>query len=76
VILEGPFEWPTRLESGDPSADPPRAPVEKPVPESQLTEDQKLHREADEYAMAYILKGIPNPIYRSADAQKTTKAMW
>lgn len=76
VILEGPFEWPTRLEIGDPTADPPRAPAEKPVPETQLSEDQKLHREADEYAMAYILQGIPNPIYRSVDAQKTAKAMW
>jgi cytochrome c553 len=26
--------------------------------------------------MAYILQGIPNPIYRSVDAQKTAKAMW
>jgi hypothetical protein len=76
VILEGPFEWPTRLEIGDPTADPPRAPAEKLVPKNQLTEDQKLHREADEYAMAYILQGIPNPIYRSVDAQKTAKAMW
>jgi hypothetical protein len=32
VILEGPFEWPTRLEIGDPTADPPRAPAEKLVP--------------------------------------------
>lgn len=76
VILEGPFEWPTRLEIGDPTADPPRAPAEKLVPENLLTDDQKLHREADKYAMAYILQGIPNPIYRSVDAQKTAKAMW
>jgi hypothetical protein len=26
--------------------------------------------------MAYILQGIPNPIYRSVDAQKTAKDMW
>jgi hypothetical protein len=76
VILEGPFQWPTRLEGGDPSPDPPRAPVEKLVPESQLTDEQKLHRQADEYAMIYILQGIPNPIYRSVDAQKMAKAMW
>jgi cytochrome c553 len=65
-----------QLESGDPSADPPRAPIEKPVLESHLTEHQKLHREADEYAMTYILQGIPNPIYRNVDALKTVKAMW
>jgi cytochrome c553 len=76
VILEGPFEWPTRFEIGDPTADPPRPPGDRPLPESALTDDQKLHREADEYAMAYILQGIPNPIYRSVDAQKTAKAMW
>jgi hypothetical protein len=76
VILEGPFEWPTRFEAGDPTADPPRPPGDRPLPKSQLTEEQKLHREADEYAMAYILQGIPNPIYRSVDAQKTAKAMW
>jgi cytochrome c553 len=76
VILEGPFEWPTRFEIGDPNADPPRPPGDRPLPESALTEEKKLHREADEYAMAYILQGIPNPIYRSVDAQKTAKAMW
>ena len=76
VILEGPFEWPTRFEIGDPTADPPRPPGDRPLPESSLTEEQKLHREADEYAMAYILQGIPNPIYRSVDAQKIAKAMW
>ena len=76
MILEGPFEGPTRLEIGDPTADPPRAPAEKLVPENLLTDDQKLHREADEYVMAYILQGIPYPIYRSVDAQKTAKAMW
>ena len=26
--------------------------------------------------MIYILQGIPNPIYRSVDAQKMAKAMW
>jgi cytochrome c553 len=76
VILEGPFEWPTRFEAGDPNADPPRPPGDRPLPETALTEEQKLHREADQYAMAYILQGIPNPIYRSVDAQKTAKAMW
>lgn len=76
VILEAPFQWSTRLEGGDPSTDPPRAPVEKLLPESLLTKEQKLHREADEYAMIYILQGIPNPIYRSVDAQKMVKAMW
>ena len=76
VILEGPFQWPTRLEGGDPTADPPRPPIEKPVPKTQLTTEQLLHREADEYAMIYILQGIPNAIFRSVDAQKTAKAMW
>jgi cytochrome c553 len=76
VILEGPFVWPTRLDAGDPTAVPPRAPAETPVPITQFIEDQKHHSEADEYAMAYILQGIPNPIYRSVDAQKTAKAMW
>ena len=47
VILEGPFEWPTRFEAGDPNADPPRPPGERPLPETALTEEQKLHREAD-----------------------------
>ena len=26
--------------------------------------------------MSYILQGIPNPIFRSIDAQKTAKDMW
>ena len=32
VILEGPFVWPTRLDNGDLTDDPPRAPTEKLVP--------------------------------------------
>lgn len=47
-----------------------------PLAENQLTDEQKLHREAKEYAMIYILQGIPNPIFQSVDAQKTAKAMW
>ena len=76
VILEGPFQWPTNLVGGDPSADPPVPPTPIPVPETQLSSEQQLHREADEYAMIYILQGIPNAIFRSVDAQKTAKAMW
>lgn len=76
VILEGPFKWHVNYVGGDPSSDPPVAPNDVPVPESTLTAEQHLHYEADEYAMAYILQGIPNPIFRSVDAQKTAKAMW
>ena len=76
VILEGRFQWPINYVGGDPSADPPVAPTAIPVPESALTAEQHIHREADEYVMAYILQGIPNPIFRSVDAQKTAKAMW
>lgn len=76
VILEGPFQWPTITVEGDPNANPPRLASVNPIPETQLTTDQLLHREADEYAMIQILQGIPNPIFQSVDAQKTTKAMW
>jgi hypothetical protein len=76
VILEGPFQWPTINIEGDPTANPPRPALSNPVPNTQLTTNQLLHREADEYAMIYILQGIPNPIFRSVDAQKMAKAMW
>lgn len=76
VILEGPFPWPVNYVGGDPSADPPVAPTAVRVPESQLTAEQNHHREADEYAMSYVLQGIPNIIFRSVDAQTTAKAMW
>lgn len=76
VILEGPFQWPTITVTGDPSALPPRPDSTILVSENQLTVEQVLHHEADQYAMIYILQGIPNPIFKSADTQKTAKAMW
>lgn len=76
VILEGPFQMSTTIIQGDATTIPPRPEIVVTVPESQLTAEQLLHHEADEYAMIYILKGIPNPIFRSVDAQKTAKAMW
>jgi hypothetical protein len=76
VILEGLFQWPVNYVGGDPSADPLVAPTTVLVPESSLTTEQHHHREADEYAMSYILQGIPNIIFRSVDAQTTAKAMW
>ena len=76
VILEGPFQCPVNYVSGDPSADPPVAPTAVLVPESSLTAEHHHHREADEYAMSYILQGIPNIIFKSVDAQTTAKAMW
>ena len=72
VIFEGPFEWPIVTV---PATDTQEAST-IPLPAAQLTEDQKHHYEADELAMILILHGIPNPIYRSVDAQKTAKAMW
>lgn len=56
VILERPFQWPTTTIAGDPTATLPWPESVSLVPESQLTADQLLHREADEYAMIYILQ--------------------
>lgn len=76
VILEGPFQTPTITIPGDANAVPPGEATVTPVPDSQFTADQLLYREANELAMEYILQGIPNPIFRSIDAQKTAKDMW
>ena len=76
VILEGPFQMPTKFLAGDPNAIPPRPDSFIEVAESSLTAEQILHREANDYAMVYIKQGIPNPIFRAIDAQKTAKAMW
>ena len=76
VIIEGPFEQPINTIAGDMNAMPPRPESIAPLPDAQLTAEQILHKEADEYAMSYILQSIPNPIFRSVDAQKTAKAMW
>ncbi|PWA97368.1 hypothetical protein CTI12_AA009420 [Artemisia annua] len=76
VIIEGPFETPTNTVAGDPNTDPPRPDSRVPFTDAQLTAEQLLHKEADEYAMIYLLQGIPNPTFRSVDAHKTAKAMW
>ncbi|GKA49447.1 hypothetical protein Tco_0742520 [Tanacetum coccineum] len=44
--------------------------------DTYLTGDDKLRFEADIDAMNLILLGIPNYIYNSVDACKTTQAMW
>ena len=76
AIIEGPFQVPTITVPGYPNAIPPREATVIPIPDAQLTAEQLLHREANELAMSYILQGIPNPIFRSIDAQKTAKDMW
>lgn len=67
---------PTTTIAEDETATPPRPASVVLISENQLTADQILHHEADEYALICILQENPNPIFRSVDAQKTTKAMW
>jgi len=76
VIMEGPFQMPTTVTPAYPEANPPRDVVTNIATISDLTGDELLHFEADELAMQYILLGLPNPILRSVEAQKTAKAMW
>ena len=76
VILEGPFEMPTVIVPGDPTAVPPRDEQTNIATVADLNPTELLHYEADELAMEYILLGLPNPILRSVDAQKTAQKMW
>ena len=62
-IIEGPFQMPTTMVPGDPTAIPPRPDTVLPALEAQLSVGQILHREANELAMSYILQGIPNLIF-------------
>lgn len=54
VLFDGPFQLPTRTIQGDPNATPPRPDTVISVSESQLTEEERLHYEANALAMSYI----------------------
>ena len=60
VSMEGPFEPPLNTVPANETVVPPRPESAAPLPETRLIAEQILYKEADEYAMSYILQSIPN----------------
>ncbi|GJZ84589.1 hypothetical protein Tco_0649928 [Tanacetum coccineum] len=75
-IKNDPYKMKEITDQGNPDGYPPILPFKRIQEESYLKGDDKKRFEADIDAMNAIMLGIPNDIYNSVDACKTTQAMW
>nr|GEZ99550.1 hypothetical protein [Tanacetum cinerariifolium] len=75
-IENGPYQMKEIEDQGNPDGNPRVPPFKRIQEEAYLMGNYKKRVEADIDAMNAVLLGIPNNIYNSVDACKTTRAMW